>query len=95
MIKKIIFGLIWFLLIFMVSYVGTGVVLLLIILAPETNQVKYEAAQAFKNAYMIFFLIGSLILACLGTVTGILPGTKKKPHSKKKTSKKKKGRKKK
>lgn len=94
MVKKIIFGLMWFLIIFIVSYVGTGVVLLLLILAPETNQVKYEAAQAFKDAYMVFFLAGSLILAIFGTVIGILPGTKK-PHSKKKASAKKKGRKKK
>jgi ABC-type Fe3+ transport system permease subunit len=94
MIKKIIFALMWFLIIFIVSYVGTGVILVLLILAPETNQVKYEAARAFKDAYMIFFLAGSLFLATLGTVTGILPGTKK-PRAKKKTSAKKKARKKK
>jgi len=86
---------VWFLIIFIVSYVGTGVILLLLILAPETNQVKYETAQAFKDAYMIFFLAGSLVLAILGTITGILPGTKKKPHAKKKASAKKKARKKK
>jgi hypothetical protein len=94
MIKKIIFGLMWFLIIFIVSYVGTGVILLLLILAPETNQVKYEAARAFKDAYMIFFLAGSLILTIPGTVTGILPGTKKKSRAKKKASVKKKGHKK-
>ena len=93
MIKNIIFGLIWFLIIFIMSYVGTGVILLLLILAPETNQIKYEAAQTFRNTYMIFFIIGSLILAFLGAVTGILPGTKKKPQ--KKSSAKKKTRKKK
>ena len=95
MVKKIIFGLMWFLIIFIVSYVGTGVVLLLLILAPETNQVKYEAAQAFKDAYMLFFLAGSLILAILGSATGILPGTRKKRRAKKKTSAKKKASKKK
>jgi hypothetical protein len=89
MIKKLIFGLMWFLIMFIVSYAGTGVIFLLLILAPETNQVKYEAAQMFRNTYMIFFIIGSLILACLGTVTGILPGTKKKLRAKKKASKKK------
>jgi len=89
MIKKIIFGLMWFLIIFIVSYVGTGVIFLLLILAPETNQVKYEAARTFKDAYMIFFLAGSLFLAILGTVTGILPGTKKKSSSQKKVLKKK------
>jgi hypothetical protein len=44
---------------------------------------------------MIFFVIGSLILACLGTITGILPGTKKKLRAKKKAGAKKKSRKKK
>jgi uncharacterized metal-binding protein len=92
LIKKIIFSLMWFVIIFIVSYVGTGVILLFLILAPETNQIKYEAAQMFRNTYMIFFIIGSLILAILGTVAGIFPGTKKKP--KKKSSAKKKGRKK-
>jgi ABC-type Fe3+ transport system permease subunit len=95
MIKKLIFGFMWFLIIFIVSYVGTGVIFLLFILAPETNQVKYEAARAFKDAYMIFFLAGSLFLAILGTISGILPGTKKKPCAKKKASTKKKARKKK
>lgn len=94
MIKKVILGLMWFLLIFIVSYVGSGVILLLLILAPETNQIKYETAQMFRNTYMIFFIIGSLIFAILGTITGILPGTKKKLRAKKKTSKKQKARKK-
>ena len=94
MIKKVLLGLIWFLIIFIVSYVGTGVILLLLILAPETNQIKYEAAQTFRNTYMVFFIVGSLILAILGTATGILPGTKKKPRAKKKTNTKKKIRKK-
>jgi cytochrome bd-type quinol oxidase subunit 2 len=85
----------WFVVIFIVTYVGTGLILVLLILAPETNQIKYEAAQTFRNTYMIFFIIGSLILAILGTVTGILPGTKKKPRAKRKASAKKKARKKK
>ena len=94
MIKKIIFGLMWFVVIFILSYVGTGVILLFLILAPETNQVKYEAARAFKDAYIIFFLAGSFCLAMLGTITGILPGTRKTPRAKKKASTKKKVRKK-
>ena len=94
MIKKVLLGLLWFVIIFIVSYVGTGVILLLLILAPETNQIKYETAQMFRNTYMIFFIIGSLSLAILGAVIGILPGTKKKPRAKKKTRTKQKARKK-
>jgi magnesium-transporting ATPase (P-type) len=89
MIKKITFGFMWFVIIFIVSYVGTGIILVLLVLGPETNQVKYEAAQQFRNTYIVFFAIGSLILAILGTVIGIFPGTKQKPRAKKKVRKKK------
>jgi hypothetical protein len=99
MIKKVLLGLMWFLIICIVSYVGTGVILILVILGPETNQIKYEAAQMFRNTYIVPFAIGSLILTILGIATGILPGTKKKsqkkPRAKKKGSAKKKSRKKK
>ena len=94
MIKKILSGFIWFLVIFIVSYIITGVILVLLTVGAETNQAKYEAALTFRNTYMVFFLIGSLILATIGTITGILPGTKKRPRAKKKTSSKKKTRKK-
>jgi uncharacterized metal-binding protein len=94
MTKKILFGLMWLVIIFIVSYIVTGVIVVLFAAGAETNQAKYEAAQAFRNTYMIFFALGSLILATLGTVAGILPGTKhtsreqKKSIAKKKTSKK-------
>jgi hypothetical protein len=94
MLKKVFFGLMWFVIIFIVTYVGTGLILILFVLGPETNQAKYEAALAFRNAYIVFFAIGSLVLSILGTVTGILPGTKK-PRAKKKASVKKKAHKKK
>jgi hypothetical protein len=95
MIKKLIFGLIWFLLIFMVSYLATGVIVLFHIADIRSNQAIYEAAQAFRNTYIIFFAIGALILSLIGTVAGILPGTEKKPRAKKRLSVEKKARKKK
>jgi hypothetical protein len=88
MIKKIVFGFIWCVVIFIVSYGVTGVPFVL--LTPGTNQTKYEAALAFRSAYMVFFVIGALILAIIGTVIGILPGTKKKAPAKKKAGAKKK-----
>lgn len=91
MIKKIVFGFIWFIVIFIVSYGVTGVPFVL--LTPGTNQTKYEAALAFRDAYIVFFAIGSLILAILGTAAGILSGTKNL-SAKKKTSVRKKPRKK-
>jgi heme/copper-type cytochrome/quinol oxidase subunit 2 len=94
MMKKLLFGLMWFVIIFMVSYLATGVTVVLLAGGIESNQAMYEAAQAFRNTYMIFFVIGSLILTVAGTVTGVLPGTKRKASAKKKPSTKKKARKK-
>jgi heme/copper-type cytochrome/quinol oxidase subunit 2 len=88
MIKKITFGFMWFVIIFLVVYVVTGATFVFFIVDAETNQVRYEAAQTFRNTYMVFFAIGSLILAILGTVSGILPGTKKKPQKKSSAKKK-------
>jgi cytochrome c biogenesis protein CcdA len=93
MAKKVLFGLMWFVIIFIVSYGVIGIPFVL--LTTGTMQTKYEAAQAFRNTYMIFFAIGALILAIIGTVAGILPGTKTKPRAKKKSSTEKKARKKK
>ena len=84
MIKKIIFGLMWFVITFLVIYGVTGATFVLFIVDVETNQARYETAQQFRNTYMVFFIIGSLILAFLGTAAGIFPGTKKKTRKKSK-----------
>ena len=96
MIKKLIFGLMWFVVIFLVSYIVGGIIYVNVheIDASGGMQTAIETGRAFRAAYLNYFLIGSLILAIIGTVTGILPGTKRKPRAKKKTSAKKKGRKK-
>jgi hypothetical protein len=93
MIKKVLFGLMWFVIIFMVSYLTTGAVVVFSTVDIGSNRAIYEAAQAFRNTYMIFFAIGSLILTIAGTVSGVLPGTKRKVSSKKKPGAKKKARK--
>ena len=92
MIKKIVFGFIWCIVIFIVSYSVIGIPFVL--LTPGANLAKREAALAFRDAYIVFFAIGSFTLAIIGTVAGILPGTKKKAPEKKRASKKKKPRKK-
>ena len=94
-IKRTIFGLIWFFVIFIISYsIGgyfyiktTGIAI------SGGFQAGLEAGRAvrdaYQEAYIMYFVIGSLILAILGTGTGILPGTKKKSSTKKKARKKK------
>jgi cytochrome b subunit of formate dehydrogenase len=94
MAKKILFGLMWLVIIFIVSYMVTGIIVVLFAAGAETNRAKYEVALAFRHTYMIFFAIGSLIIVALGTVTGILPGTKHKSREQKKSIAKKKTRKK-
>ena len=93
MIKKLASGFIWSVIIFIVSYGIIGIPFVL--LTPGTNQTKREAALAFRDAYIVFFAIGALILSLIGTVAGILPGTEKKPRTKKRLSVEKKARKKK
>ena len=93
MIKKLVFGFMWFTIIFIVSYSVIGIPFVL--LTPGTNEAKREAALAFRDTYIVFFAIGALILAIIGTIIGILPGTKKKSRKKKKASTEKKARKKK
>jgi cytochrome b subunit of formate dehydrogenase len=87
MIKKPIFGLMWFVIIFMVSYLATGIIVVFPTISTWSKQAVYEATHAFRNNYLIFFAIGSLILTMAGTVTGVLPGTKRKAGAKKRTRK--------
>jgi UPF0716 family protein affecting phage T7 exclusion len=96
MIKKIIFGIIWFVVIFVLSYSIGGIVYMKAAGVATTGgfQAGLEAGRAFREAYRIYFFIGSLILAVIGTVTGILPGTKRQAPAKKKSSTTKKIRKK-
>jgi ABC-type Fe3+ transport system permease subunit len=94
MIKKVLFGLIWFVIIFLVSYLTTGVLVVFPSVDIRSNQAIYEAAQAFRNTYMTFFVIGALVLTIAGTVIGVLPGTKSRQVAKKKYGGKKKAHKK-
>ncbi len=93
MLKKLIFGLLWFVIIFIVSYLGTGIIVVFPTISSWTRQAVGEATHAFRNTYIIFFAIGSLILTLAGTIAGVLPGTKgmegqkKKPSAKKKACK--------
>jgi ABC-type Fe3+ transport system permease subunit len=99
MIKKLIFGLIWFAVIFVISYSLGGYIYMKTtgIAISGGFQAGLEAGRAvrdaYQDAYLMHFLIGSLILAILGSATSILPGTKTRPQkklsAKKKTRKKK------
>ena len=94
MTKKIIFGLMWFVVIFIISYSIGGYIYIKTtgIAISGGFQAGLEVGRAVRDAYrevyIVYFLIGSLILAILGTIAGILPGTKKKASATKKDRKK-------
>jgi hypothetical protein len=92
MLKKILFGLVWFVVIFLASYIVGGIIYVNVNEIDTSGGIKtaIETGRAFRAAYLSYFIVGSLILAIIGTITGILPGTKKKPRAKKKTTTKKK-----
>ena len=87
MIKKMVFGFTWFVIIFLVVYTAGGVIYVYVSGIDTSSGIKtaVEAGDAFRAAYIGYFLIGSLVLALLGTVKGILPGTKTKLPLKKET----------
>jgi hypothetical protein len=100
MIKKLIFGLIWFAVMFIISYaIGGYIYMKTTGVVPDGGfQAGLEAGRAarsaYREAYIIYITVGSLILAIMGTVSSILPGTKKKALKEKRANAKKKARKK-
>lgn len=88
MIKKVVFGLIWFVVIFLVIYTAGGFLYVYVNKINTSGGMKtaIEAGRAFRAAYLPYFLIGSFLLALIGTLTGVLPGTKIKSASKEKMS---------
>jgi hypothetical protein len=95
MIKKLVFGLIWFAVIFIISYAIGGYIYLKTagVVPGGGFQAGLDAGRsarsAFRQAYIIYITVGSLTLAVIGTVSGILPGTKKKALKKKRANAKK------
>jgi Zn-dependent protease len=100
LIKKLIFGLIWFAVIFIISYAIGGYIYMKTtgVVPGGGFQAGLEAGRAARSAYrqtyLIYIMLGSLILATIGTATGILPGTGKKAAKGKRANAKKKARRK-
>jgi hypothetical protein len=82
MLKKIAFGLLWFVVIYFGSAAAIGMVIGLQSLqsTPAPGQDTYTAAQAATTQVMAtivpFLLLGSAIVAAICTAKGILPGTR-------------------
>jgi len=99
-VKRLIFGLMWFAVIFIIGYaIGGYIYMKTVGVVPGGGfQAGLEAGRAarsaYREAYIMYITVGSLIFAIIGSVRGILPGTKKKAPEKKRASTKKKARKK-
>lgn len=79
MLKKIAFGLLWFVIIYFGSAAAIGMVIGLLS-TPAPGQDAFTAAQAATKQAMgviaPFLLLGSAIVAAMCTAKGILPGTR-------------------
>jgi UPF0716 family protein affecting phage T7 exclusion len=99
-IKRVIYGLMWFAVFFIISYAIGGYIYMKTtgVVIGGGFQAGLEAGRAARNAYrhgyLIYIMLGSLILAIIGTASSVLPGTKKKIAKKKKKNTKKKARRK-
>jgi len=83
MIRKIVFGFIWFFILFIIIYAGCGVLYVYMVKGGPAGNF-HQAIQdgiEFRQAYFKIIIIGVLLISAIGTVTGILPGTKKKKGS--------------
>jgi hypothetical protein len=87
--KRIVFGIIWFVVISLVGLVGGGAVAGAIVGSKvaassfsegyaKGEQVGHAAGAEFGQKYGGLVLLGALVVSIVGTGTGILPGTKRK-----------------
>lgn len=79
--KRILMGIVWFVVIYIGSCVAIGMVAGAVAGANDPAHAQ-EAGKAIATKiiqpYIPYLLGGSLLLAIIGTVTGFLPGTKKR-----------------
>jgi hypothetical protein len=81
--KRVLMGIVWFIVLYLGVLIIGGAIVGALAGAGQPN--PQQAAQAgrlagndFGQTYGALILIGSLLVAIAGSVTGILPGTKKK-----------------
>jgi hypothetical protein len=79
--KRIVFGVVWFLVLFFgILFVGSAVVGGIAGSRTQGQQqgaiVGERAGRAFGEKYGTMILLGSLLIAVAGSATGVLPGTR-------------------
>lgn len=84
MIRKIVFGFIWCIVLFVFIYTGCGVLYVFITNGGLVGnfQEAYQMGLEFRQAYFTIIGMGVIFITIIGTVAGWLPGTKKRPIQK-------------
>jgi hypothetical protein len=81
-VKRVILGIGWFNIInFLLNFIG-GAIVGLSVGFTKTPISGAEAGIKFNQQYGVIILVVSIILAIVGTATGILPYTKKESSNK-------------
>lgn len=81
MIKKILFGILWFIIFYFVACFITGMIAGAIAGANDPEHASQAGAIAGANAVIMlrpYFAAGILVLVVVGAWKGFLPGTRKK-----------------
>lgn len=80
MIRKIIFGFIWFILLFIIIYTGCGILYVFLTKGGVVGnfQEAYQIGLEFRHAYFTIIGTAVMFITVIGTITGFFPGTKKK-----------------
>ena len=88
MVRKIIFGFIWVVILFIFIYTGCGVLYVFITKggAVVNFNEAYHIGLEFRQQYFIIIGIGVFLITLILTVSGILPGTKKKTDTETKSA---------
>jgi hypothetical protein len=86
MLRRILFGVFWFVVLYMGACILTGAVVGAMAGAgmrdPESARAAGEIAGAkAARALAMYFLTGTALLAFVGTWTGFLPGTRKRKRT--------------
>lgn len=81
MFKRILLGVVWFVVLYMGACMITGAIAGAIAGSQDpanASTAGYQAGQQVVIALRGYFLLGALLLSIIGTSLGILPGTRKK-----------------
>ncbi len=75
MVKRILCGILWWVVIYFVACFITGA-LAAVLTGAQGAEAGAQAGSAAYEAFGTYIVLGSIVLTALGTWKGVLPGTK-------------------